>query len=63
MSIFEKILTIISFGGMCGILIGLFTLLIWPPIGIIIILITGGAGLISSLILLFSDIINFDKES
>lgn len=63
MSIFEKILTIISFGGMCGILIGLFILLIWYPIGIIIILITGSTSLVSTFILLFNEIINFDKES
>lgn len=63
MSIFEKILTIISFGGMCGFLIGLFTLLIWYPIGVIIILITGSISLISTFILLFNEIINFDKES
>ena len=62
MSIFEKILTIISFGGMCGILIGLFILLIWPPIGVIIILITGSAGLMSSFVLLFNEVINFDEE-
>lgn len=63
MSIFEKILTIISFGGMCGILIGLFILLIWYPIGVIIILITGSTSLISTFVLLFNEIINFDKES
>lgn len=63
MSVFEKILTVISFGGMCGILIGLFILLIWYPIGVIIILITGSISLISTFILLFNEIINFDKES
>jgi len=62
MSLFEKILTIISLGGMYGILIGLFILLFWPPIGVIIILITGSAGLVSNFVLLFNEIINFDKE-
>lgn len=63
MTIFEKILTIISFGGMCGILIGLFILLFWYPVGVIIILITGSAGLVSSFGLLFNEVMNFNKES
>ena len=62
MSIFEKILTTISFGGLCGILIGLFILLFWYHVGVIIILITGIASLISTFILFFNEVINFDKE-